>query len=99
MWRWLLAGVTKLTMAFVITAGCSIWGTIADYPYLWIPYSGVVASIIDLFARKWVKSEKLDGLLMGLSIVPKFALSFVGVYAMLIQFACLALGIYWIMIK
>jgi hypothetical protein len=99
MWQWLLAGATKLTTAFVMTVICSVWGTIEDYPYLWVPYSGVVASTIDLFSRKWVKSEKLDGLLMGLSIVPKFALSLIGVYAMLIQFACLALGIYWIMIK
>ena len=97
--QWLSAGLTKLTTAFVITAGCSVWGTIEGYPYLWIPYSGVVASIIDLFSRKWVKSEKLNGLLMGLSIVPKFALSLIGVYAMLIQFACLALGVYWIRIK
>lgn len=85
----------RLTSALVITAICAAWGSLAGHPYLWLPYTGVAASVIDLFTRTWVASPKV-GEWAAASVLLKFILALVGFYAMLAQFACAALGIYWI---
>ncbi|MCX6224518.1 MAG: hypothetical protein NTV01_07160 [Bacteroidia bacterium] len=101
-WGWhprqVLSIAIQPTSALIITTLCAVWGTITDQPYLWIPYTGIAASIVDFFTRSWVTSEK-TGEWVVLSVLLKFALSLVGFYAMLIQFTCFALGIYWIIIK
>lgn len=84
----------RLTTALIITGICSIWGTLGDYPHLWIPYTGFIASCIDLPTRAWVRSDKL-GQSASLSVILKFILALIGMYAMIVQFVSIGLVISW----
>jgi len=99
LWGWHPRQVLSLAMqptsALIITALCAVWGTIADLPYLWIPYTGIVASIADFYTRSWVASERL-GEWMAFSVIIKLLLALIGLYSTVVQVACLALGFYWI---
>jgi len=85
----------RLTSALVITTLSAVWGTIAGHPYLWLPYTGLAASVVDYFTRSWVTSSR-TGEAVVVSAVLKFVLMFIGLYALLAQFGCVALGVYWI---
>lgn len=85
----------RLTTGFVVTAICALWGTIAGLPYVWVPYTGLAASIIDIPTRSWVLSNKLGEWMLFSSIL-KFAVAMIGIYGMLAQFACIGLAVYWI---
>ena len=85
----------RLTTSLIITAVCSIIGTIWVKQYLLLPYSGLVASAVDLLTRKWVSSNRL-GRAVRISMILKFTLSIIGFYAILAQFACVGLLVYWI---
>lgn len=86
----------RLTSAVVITAGCAAWGTVAGHSNLWLPYSGLAASIVDLLTRSWVTSSRL-GEAAVTSAILKFLLMLVGVYAVMSQFVCVAVGLYWLL--
>ena len=86
----------KTTTAITITGFTAAWGLIAGNPFLWLPITGLFAGVIDLFTRDWVRSPKL-GASIKFSLYLKFVLTLMGTYAMLSQFACVVLMIYWIL--
>jgi hypothetical protein len=85
----------RLTSALVITTLSAAWGTIAGHPYLWLPYTGVAAAVVDYLTRSWVTSSR-TGEAALVSSVLKVVLMLIGLYALLAQFGCVALGVYWI---
>jgi len=85
----------RITPALVVTLACSILGTLGGYPHLWLPYTGLVASLIDRGTRAWVTSDRL-GESAGVSAVLKFAMALVGLYAIIAMPACVILAIYWL---
>jgi len=85
----------RMTSALAITALCSVWGAIAGHPYLWLPCTGLAASIVDLFTRSWVTSPRM-GRAAAVSAILRSVLVLVGLYALVAQFACVGLGIYWL---
>ena len=86
----------KTTTAITITGIAAAWGLIAGNPFLWLPITGLFAGVIDLFTRGWVQSPKL-GKWNKFSLYLKLVLTLIGTYAMLSQFACVFLMIYWIL--
>ncbi|HBF00758.1 MAG TPA: hypothetical protein DDW46_06830 [Dehalococcoidia bacterium] len=86
----------KTTTAITITGFTAAWGLIAGNPFLWLPITGLFAGVIDLFTRDWVRSPKL-GASIKFSLYLKLVLTLMGTYAMLSQFACVVLMIYWIL--
>ena len=85
----------RLTSAILITSLTSVWGLVAGNPFLWLPVTGLIAAVIDLLTRDWVSSSRL-GEMEKLSLSLKFVFTLIGTYAMLCQFACVVLMIYWI---
>ena len=86
----------KTTTAITITGFTAAWGLIAGNPFLWLPITGLFAGVIDLFTRGWVQSPKLGEWKLFSSYL-KLVLALIGTYAMLSQFACVVLMIYWIL--
>jgi hypothetical protein len=85
----------RLTSAILITSLTSVWGLVAGNPYLWIPVTGLIAAVIDLLTLDWVSSSRL-GEMQKLSLSLKLVFTLIGTYAILSQFACVILMIYWI---
>ena len=63
--------------------------------WLWIPAAVLMASIVDLFTRAWVASDRL-GTATSVSILLKFSFAMVGFFAMVGQLICVGLVAYWI---
>jgi len=78
----------------VATAACSIWGTSAGYPHLWLPYTGLAASLLAVPTRSWVASSRTGSWVM-LSALLKSSLGTIGLYALLAELACIPLVLYW----
>lgn len=85
----------KMTNAFVISSITLVAGLIFKAPLLWIPTSIVIASLIDMSTRRWVLSDRL-GTSQNASIIIKFVLSLIMMYAMIGQFLCVGLILYWL---
>jgi len=85
----------RLNTSIVIAGITLLAGVIFQQPYLWIPLSIFVASIVDLLTRQWVLSDRL-GRMKELSALLKMLLALVGFYAMLGQVACIVLIGWWI---
>jgi hypothetical protein len=102
LWGWHPRQALSLAMqpssALVVTALCAACGTIAGYPHLWLPYTGVAASVMTVFTHSWVVSDRL-GRWVPVSVLLKSALAVIGLYALLAQFACVGLGMYWALRK
>ena len=80
----------------IIIAGITlIAGVVFQQPHLWIPLSVLAASVIDLFTRQWVMSDRL-GRMREVSALLKMLLALIGFYAMLGQVACIVLVGWWI---
>ena len=102
LWGWHPRQVLSLAMqpttALVITILCAAWGTLAGHAHVWLPYSGIAASVVTIPTHSWVVSSR-TGEWITFSIVLKSVLSMIGLYALLAQFASLSLGMYWILMK
>ena len=85
----------RLSLSIIVTGISSFWGTVGGHPLLWIPYSGLAASLIFEPFRPWVLSERV-GASQAASMLLKLTINLIGTYAMLCLYACLALGVYWL---
>lgn len=84
----------KLNTALVISVITLILGLIFSKPNIFLPVSIVIASIIDLYTRKWVASNRI-GSMIKTSVLLKGLFAIIGFYAMAGQFICLFLLIKW----
>lgn len=78
----------KLNTALVISAITLILGLVFSKAYILLPVSVVIASIIDIFTRQWVVSDRV-GSMLKISILLKVLFAGIGFYAMLGQFLCI----------
>lgn len=85
----------RLSLSIIVTGVTSLLGAIGGHPLLWIPYSGLAASLIFEPFRPWVLSERV-GTSQVASMLLKLTISLIGTYAMLCLYACLVLGVYWL---
>jgi len=83
-----------MTLSLIITLVVGIIGFIFAKDFLWIPISGLVASIIDKYVRNWVQSGKL-GIAVNISTLIKFVLSLIMLYATLSMIAAIVLLFVW----
>ena len=74
----------------------SVWGTLAGHTYLWIPYSGLVGSIVVLLANVLAEQNEERYQWMAANDVLKSVFSGIGMYLLFTQIACAVLGFYWI---
>lgn len=99
LWGWHPRQFLHLLMqpssSFAITAICTIWGNIGHLPHLWLPFTGAIASLVTLPTHAWVVSNRV-GSAAAFSIILKFLLSMVGLYALLSALACIPLAIAWL---
>jgi len=84
----------KINLAIIISVLVLSLGFFTDQPYLWIPISVLIAGIIDLLTRQWVSSDRL-GSAQTFSAILKLLFSLIGFYAMVGQFVCIGLAIWW----
>lgn len=84
----------KISLAIIISLLTVAIGVAFGKPYLWIPISFLIASIIELSTRRWVASEEL-GRWMSFSAIIKFLLATIGFYALIGQIVCIGLIIWW----
>lgn len=84
----------KINTSTIIALTVLLIGTVTTQPLLWIPLSVLIASLIDLFTRNWVVSNRL-GSAVTFSIFLKFIFSLIGFYALIGQFVSLGLLAWW----
>lgn len=84
----------KLNTALVISVITLILGLIFSKPNIFIPVSIVIASIIDLYTRKWVASNMIGGMIKT-SVLLKGLFAVIGFYAMVGQLICIFLLVKW----
>ena len=84
----------KINYAIIIALLTLLLGFFFNQPYLWIPFSVLVAGFVDLFTRRWVLSDRF-GTAKNLSALLKLLFTLVGFYAMLGQVACVVLVFWW----
>lgn len=84
----------KLSLALIISTLTTTVGLIFSRSPILLPISIVLASIIDINTRDWVRSNKL-GRQRTLSISLKIIFSLIGFYAMVGQLLCIWLLIKW----
>ena len=83
-----------LITTLVIRSLCIILGIYFNKPYLWIPISSVIATIIYAPFHSWCISSAIGSRVI-LSISIKTILSLIGFYASVGSWASYALLIYW----
>jgi hypothetical protein len=88
-------GTMRVSLATIVTAIASLWGTVGGHPYVWVPYSGLVASLTETWSRPWVGSDRL-GEAQTLSALLKLVLMLIGVYSICAMLACFGLALYWL---
>lgn len=84
----------KLNIAFVISLITLLIGLFFNKQYIVWPLTILIASIIDLFTRKWFVSDKL-GSNMTASVLLKALLVTISFYGMVGQIICLVLLYKW----
>jgi hypothetical protein len=84
----------RLTTAIVISGLTVIVGVLFKQSYSWIPLLIFIASIVEIYTRKWVSSDKV-GTNPKISIVGKFLFALIGMVALFGQVICLGLIIFW----
>lgn len=84
----------KISLAIIISAITVLLGFIFGKPYLWLPVSILLASIIELPTRNWVNSNKL-GNMRNLSMAIKAILASIGLYATAGQIICIGIIFWW----
>jgi hypothetical protein len=85
----------RLSTSILINAICLIIGILLKEGFLWIPISGLIASLIEVNMRKWVSSDRL-GSAIKINVILKFGLSLIGFYSLLSQIACVGVLLYWL---
>ena len=103
LWWFLLGGLPvgiqlipmRLTSSLVISAVTLLVGLWARAPFVWLPVTVLLASVIELFTRSWVTSDRL-GRAVTLSVLLKFSFALIGFYAMVGQVICVGLLGFWI---
>jgi len=84
----------KLNTALIISALTLILGLVFSKSYIILPLSIMIASIIDLFTRQWVASNRL-GSMANTSVILKGLFALIGFYAMIGQLICIWLLVKW----
>jgi hypothetical protein len=92
----MISNMLHPTMALIITLGFSIWGMLGNHPYVWIPYTGAMASILILLTNSLAKKNERWHQWMAANESFKFVYSLMGMYLLFAQIACAVLGFYWI---
>lgn len=87
----------KINSAILISFPTLLLGFLFSQPYLWIPLSVLIAGVIDLFARKWVISNRL-GSAKNISALLKLFFTLMGFYAMIGQLVCIGLITWWLIL-
>ncbi len=84
----------RIRLAIIISLLTSIIGVIFSKSYILIPFSFLIASIIELPTRRWVASERL-GRWTSASMIVKFLFALIGFYALIGQIVCVIFIIWW----
>jgi hypothetical protein len=92
----IISNMLHSTLALIVTFAFSIWGMVANHPYVWIPYTGVLASIVILLANSWAKKNERWHQWMAANESFKSVFSLIWMYLLFVQIACAVLGFYWI---
>jgi hypothetical protein len=85
----------KINLSIIISFIVLLFGFFAKESFLWIPLTVLITGVIDLLTRRWVISNKL-GSAKNLSAIVKLLLTLIGFYAMIGQFVCVLLLIWWL---
>ena len=85
----------KLNSAILVAAVVLTIGLIFEQTALWVPASVLVAGTVDLFTRSWVRSDRI-GSARYLSVLLKLVFALTGFYAMIGQFVCAGVVVWWI---
>ena len=64
----------KLNLSIIVSFLTLVLGLIFSKTSIFIPFSVVIASIIDLSTRQWIKSSRLGGM-TSISVLFKFVFS------------------------
>ena len=88
-------GTVRLNSTVLISAFILIIGLIFGQPYLWLPISVLIASIIELVNRPWTSSNKV-GEWAAFSLILKTIFNLFGLYGLIGQIACLVLLGIWL---
>ena len=82
---------------FILSLAVSIYAALEnETQFVWYPVSVCIASMIEFESRSWVLDGILEGASQGL-IATKFALSAIGMYAILGVVGCPAVFGWWIL--
>jgi hypothetical protein len=92
----IISNMLHPTLALIVTFAFSVWGMVANHPYVWIPYTGVLAGIVILLANSWANKNERWHQWMAANEPFKFVFSLMGMYLLFAQIACAVLGFYWI---
>lgn len=84
----------RITSGVIIAFVTLFLGLIFKQPYLWLPLSIFIASVIDLFTRRWVASNEI-GTWMYFSVILKFLFAMLSFYATVGQVICMGLIFWW----
>jgi len=84
----------RISLAIIISLLTSIIGLIFSKSNIWIPFSFLIASVIELTTRRWVVSERL-GSWANISIMLKFLFALIGFYALIGQLICIGILFWW----
>ena len=84
----------RISLAIIISLLTSIIGVIFSKSYIWIPFSFLIASIIELPTRRWVASERL-GSWTSVSMIVKFLFALIGFYTLIGQLICIGILFWW----
>lgn len=80
--------------ALVVTLIVGVWGTIAHHPHLWIPYSGILASVLSLPTRRWVRGDAV-GQWATVGACLKFLFALAWLYAFVAAIGSIAVAVGW----
>lgn len=81
-------------IAVLVSGSVSLWGTLAGHTLLWIPYSGLAASLLDLWGRSGKSGEITET--HALREFLRSGLVLAGLYSAVALVACVALALLWL---
>jgi phosphatidylglycerophosphate synthase len=85
----------KISLSTILNAVCIMIGSAIGGDYLWIPILGLTASVITSYTKEWATSDKL-GRNVRFGIFLKFAISLIGLIAIISQVVAIGLIVYWL---